>query len=182
MELKDIVHISGKPGLYKIVAHGKTNLVVESIDASKTRTSVSITQRFSVLEDISMFTTDDDIKLREVLVKVFDLITAGTALPSSKGSDADLKSFFENALPNYDQDRVHLSDIKRLIQWYSLLQNDLDFDALRQVKDDDEANGTEVKIEHHETKAAIKKPQPAIKIDNKAKNSINKTAINRKTV
>ena len=83
MELKDIVHISGKPGLFKIVAHGKTNLVVESIDAAKTRTSVSVSQRFSILEDISMFTTGDDIKLREVLVKLNDLVAAGTAAPTA---------------------------------------------------------------------------------------------------
>ena len=77
MELKDIVHISGKPGLYKIVAHGKANLVVESLDASKVRTSVSVSQRFSVLDDISMFTTEEDIKLREVMVKLNDVVVAG---------------------------------------------------------------------------------------------------------
>ncbi len=180
MELKDIVHISGKPGLFKIVAHGKTNLVVESIDAAKTRTSVSVSQRFSILEDISMFTTGDDIKLREVLVKLNDIVVAGTATPTAKGTDAELKTFFEKVLPTYDKERVHLSDIKRLVQWYSLLNGDLDFEAMRQAKDNEDKDDT--KIEHHEVKNNVIKNQPAIKIDTKGKSSAAKTAINRKTV
>ena len=180
MELKDIVHISGKPGLYKIIAHGKTNLVVESIDAAKTRTSVAVTQRFSVLDDIAMFTTSDDIKLREVLVKFHDLITAGSEAPSPKASDEELKAFFEKVLPDYDKERVHTSDIKRLVQWYSLIKNDLDFEAMRKAKDDEDTE--ETKIEHHENKSNVIKSQHNLKVDTKAKVSVNKTAINRKTV
>ncbi|MCX6189850.1 MAG: DUF5606 domain-containing protein [Bacteroidetes bacterium] len=180
MELKDIVHISGKPGLYKIVAHGKANLVVESLDASKTRTSVSVSQRFSVLDDISMFTTDEDIKLREVLVKLNDTVVGGVTPPSPKSSEDDLKKFFELVLTNYDKERVHTSDIKRLVQWYSLLVDDLDFEAMRKAKDDEDTD--ETKIEHQETKSAVIKSQPRVKVDTKGKSSASKTAINRKTV
>ena len=180
MELKDIVHISGKPGLYKIIAHGKTNLVVESLDAAKTRTSVAVTQRFSILDDIAMFTTDDDVKLREVLVKFNDAVIAGTEAPASKATDEELKAFFEKVLPNYDKERVHLSDIKRLVQWHGLLKDDLDFDAMRKAKDDEDTDDT--KIEHHENKSNVIKNQQKLKVDTKAKVSVNKTAINRKTV
>ncbi len=180
MELKDIVHISGKPGLYKIIAHGKTNLVVESFDATKTRTSVSVTQRFSILDDIAMFTTEDDIKLREVFVKLHDTLAGGAELPSAKASDEELRKFFETVLPNFDKERVHNSDIKKLFQWYSLLKNDLDFEALRKAKDDEDKE--ETKIEQHDNKSNIIKNQHNLKVDTKAKVSVNKTAINRKSV
>jgi hypothetical protein len=180
MELKDIVHISGKPGLFKIIAHGKTNLVVESLDAAKTRTSVSVTQRFSVLDDIAMFTTGDDIKLREVLVKFHDVLAAGAEMPSTKATDEELKAFFEKVLPTYDKERVHTSDIKRLVQWVALLKGELDFDAMRKEKDDEDTD--ETKVEHHEAKSNIVKAQPKVKENTKAKVSVNKTAINRKTV
>ena len=180
MELKDIVHISGKPGLFKIVAHGKTNLVVESIDASKTRTSVAVSQRFSVLDDISMFTTDEDIKLREVMVLLNDTVVAGLDVPTSKSSDEEIRTFFEKVLPTFDKERVHTSDIKRLVQWYSALKGDLDFEAMRKTADLEE--GTETKIEHHETKNNLVKSQHNLKIDTKGKSSAAKTAINRKTV
>ncbi len=180
MELKDIVHISGKPGLFKIVAHGKSNLVVESIDAAKTRTSVSVSQRFSVLDDISMFTTEDDIKLREVMVKLNDSVAGGLELATSKSSDEELRTFFEKVLPTFDKERVHTSDIKRLVQWYSALKNDLDFEAMRKAKDDEDT--TETKVEHHEIKPNVIKAQPNLKTDTKGKSSAAKTAINRKTV
>ncbi len=180
MELKDIVHISGKPGLYKIVAHGKANLVVESLDASKVRTSVSVSQRFSVLDDISMFTTEEDIKLREVMVKLNDVVVAGAELPAAKSNDEALKLFFEMVLPNFDKERVHNSDIKRLIQWYVLIGKDLDFEAMRKAKDEEDTD--ETKIEHHEAKSNVIKSQHQAKIDTKGKSSASKTAINRKTV
>lgn len=180
MELKDIVHVSGKPGLFKIIAQGKTNLIVESLDAAKTRTSVSVTQRFSVLEDIAMFTTGEDIKLREVLVKLHDTASAGTAVPAVKSSEDEMKAFFEKVLPEYDKERVHISDIKRLIQWYGLLKDGLDFEAMRKAKDDEDSD--DVKVEHHEKPALNTKINQPVKVDTKAKNSANKTSINRKSV
>jgi hypothetical protein len=180
MELKDIVHISGKPGLFKIVAHGKTNLVVESLDEAKTRTSVSISQRFSVLDDISMFTTSDDIKLREVLVKFNDTVKGGVEPPSPKSAEPELNGFFAKVLPDYDKERVHSSDIKRLVQWYAILKDDLDFEALRNAKD--EEDNTEAVTDHHENKTNVMKNQQNLRVDTKGKSSVSKTAINRKSV
>jgi hypothetical protein len=179
MELKDIVHVSGKPGLFKIVAQGKTNLVIESLDSAKTRTSVSVSQRFSILDDIAMFTSGEDIKLREVLVKLNDKVKEGLPLPDPKSDDEAMRSFMETVLPEYDKERVHVSDIKKLVNWYILLKDDLDFEALRNASNEED---TDLKNDHHEKSNSIMANKHHVKADTKSKSSVNKTAINRKSV
>ena len=119
MNLKGIISISGRPGLYKVITQGKNSVIVESL-MDKKRFPAHASEKISSLEDISMFTYDEDAKLVDVLTKLFE-IQAGAEGPSNKSDEKTLRSKFEEALPNYDKERVYFSDIKKLFQWYNML-------------------------------------------------------------
>jgi hypothetical protein len=122
MELSEIASISGKGGLFKVLKPGKSGVLLESMDATKARIVANATQRLSVLSEISIYTTTKEgtIALEDVLKKIHkdfkdDLGVDGT-------SDAnELKAFLKSVLPEYDEDRVYVSDIKKLVKWYSIL-------------------------------------------------------------
>lgn len=117
-----ILSIAGKPGLYKLVSHAKMNLIVETIDEKKKRIPTFATDRVTSLSDISMFTEGDDVPLYEVLVKVREKEGGRvSSLDWRKASAEQLQSYFAEILPDYDRDRVHNSDIKKLLQWYDIL-------------------------------------------------------------
>ena len=120
--LQTILSIAGKPGLYKLVSRGKMNLIVESLDETHKRQPAFGTDRVTSLADIAMFTESDDVPLGEVLAKVRD--KEDGKLPSlnwRKASPKDLQDYFAEVLPDFDRDRVHTSDIKKLLQWYKIL-------------------------------------------------------------
>ena len=120
--LQTILSIAGKPGLYKLVSRGKMNLIVESLDETHKRQPAFGTDRVTSLADIAMFTESDDVPLGEVLAKVRD--KEDGKLPSlnwRKASAKDLQDYFAEVLPDFDRDRVHTSDIKKLLQWYEIL-------------------------------------------------------------
>ena len=120
--LQTILSIAGKPGLYKLVSRGKMNLIVESLDETHKRQPAFGTDRVTSLADIAMFTDTDDVPLGEVLAKLRD--KEDSKLPSlnwRKASAKELQSYFAEVLPNFDRDRVHTSDIKKLLQWYEIL-------------------------------------------------------------
>ncbi|MGB1033228.1 MAG: DUF5606 domain-containing protein [Flavobacteriales bacterium] len=119
MELKDLLSIGGKPGLYKLMTTSKTSIIVESLIDGK-RIAVSGSSKISALEDISIFTYESDVPLGEVLSKIHDH-TNGGAAPTKKASSQEMKDFIEAILPDYDQDRVYVSDLKKLFSWYNLL-------------------------------------------------------------
>ena len=117
-----ILSIAGKPGLYKLVSHAKMPLIVETIDAKKKRIPPFATDRVTSLSDISMFTEGDDVPLYEVLVKVREKEGGKvSSLDWRKASAEQLQNYFAEILPDYDRDRVHNSDIKKLLQWYDIL-------------------------------------------------------------
>lgn len=117
-----ILAISGKPGLYKLVSRGKGNLIVEALDATHRRQPAFGTDRITSLGDIAMFTDDEDIALMEVFEKVKELEGGKKAsIDFKKASGDDLRDYLAKVLPNFDRDRVHNSDIKKLIQWYNIL-------------------------------------------------------------
>ena len=120
--LQTILSIAGRPGLYKLVSRGKMNLIVESLDETHKRQPAFGTDRVTSLADIAMFTETDDVPLGEVLAKVRD--KEDGKLPSlnwRKASAKDLQDYFAEVLPDFDRDRVHTSDIKKLLQWYEIL-------------------------------------------------------------
>lgn len=124
MNLKGIISISGMPGLYKVVAQSKSGLIVESL-IDKKRVPAYSTYKISSLDDISVFSTTEDIPLKSVMRKIYDKQNGAPAI-DSKSPDDELKKYFESVIPEYDKERVHLSDIKKIIGWYNLLQkNDL---------------------------------------------------------
>lgn len=120
--LKTILAISGKPGLYKLISQGKNMLIVEALSADKKRSPIYASDKVISLGDIAMYTDADEIPLSEVLESVKTKEGGNvTSLDYKKASDEELGEFMADVLPNYDRDRVHLSDIKKLIQWYNLL-------------------------------------------------------------
>lgn len=122
--METILSIAGKPGLYKLVSRGKMNLIVETIDDTHRRMPAFSTDRVTSLGDIAMYTDADDIALWEVLVKVGEKEgLKATSLKYKKCSSKELRAYFSEVLPNFDQDRVHDSDIKKLLQWYDILVN-----------------------------------------------------------
>ena len=119
MELKDILAISGQPGLYRYVAQSHTGVIVESLLDNK-RSNVSATSRVSALTEISMFTEGEDIALAEVFTRMY-AHTEGKEAISHKESAEKLKAEFEAVLPEYDKERVHVSDIKKVFAWFNML-------------------------------------------------------------
>jgi hypothetical protein len=118
--LKDILAISGQPGLYKIISKGGKNLIVESLDTGK-RIPAHSTNKIIALEDIAIFTSNGEVPLKEVMKKIAEK-EEGKKSIDHKLSGNKLKSYFAEILPEYDEDRVYVSDIKKVIQWYNILQ------------------------------------------------------------
>ncbi|AEA45485.1 DUF5606 domain-containing protein [Fluviicola taffensis] len=119
MNLTGIIAISGKSGLYRVLAQGKNNIIVESLEDKK-RVPAYASDRISALDDISIYTYDDDKPLKEILVSIFEK-EKGKETISHKEDQAKLKAYLLEVLPNYDQERVYASDIKKIFQWYNLL-------------------------------------------------------------
>ena len=117
-----ILAISGKPGLYKLVSRGKHNLIVESLDDTHRRQPAFATDRITSLADIAMYTETDDVPLMKVLESIKTLEEGKKAsLDPKKASGDELREYFAKVLPEFDRERVHNSDIKKLLQWYNIL-------------------------------------------------------------
>lgn len=120
MDLSKILSISGMSDLFKVVAQGKSGLIVESL-ADKKRIPVHSSSKVSVLDNISIYVNNGDtIPLQDLLKKIYEK-QKGSQAPDSKSSDVELKKFFEEILPDYDKEKVHTSDIRKAILWYNLL-------------------------------------------------------------
>ncbi|GCD77402.1 hypothetical protein JCM31826_08840 [Thermaurantimonas aggregans] len=119
MDLKKIIAVTGKPGLYKLITTTRTGILVESLTDGR-KMPVSANQNASSLYDISMFTYGDDKPLREILADMYKHYN-GQKAPSHKESESVLRSEFEKFFPDYDKERVYLSDIKKVFQWYNTL-------------------------------------------------------------
>lgn len=139
--LKTILAISGKPGLYKLISQGKNMLIVESV-ADRKRMPIYASDKVISLGDIAMYTDADEVPLSVVLEAVKTKEEGKEAsLDYKKASAEELGEFMAAVLPNYDRDRVHLSDIKKLIQWYNLLvsNGETDFVEKEEEKAEEEA-------------------------------------------
>lgn len=119
--LKNILAITGKPGLYKLLSHGTNMLIVESLVDGK-RMPTYARDKIVSLAEVSMYTTGEDVSLSEVLNAVGKKYSFKAVEMDSKKADNDqLRAFFAEILPNFDRDRVYPSDIRKLIAWYNLL-------------------------------------------------------------
>ena len=141
--LKGILAISGQSGLFKVLSEGKNNVIVESLLTGK-RSTVYTDAKMSALEDIAIFTTQEDLPLRKVFKKISDKENGGKAI-DVKNSPEELKKYFGEVLPDYDKEKVYFSDIKKVISWYNLLQAkgllDLEDDK-EEEKEDKEKDST----------------------------------------
>lgn len=120
--LKTILSISGKPGLYKLISQAKNMLVIESINAEKRRSPAYGHEKIISLADIAIYTDDAEVPLREVLNALKEKEGgAAVAIDVKKASAEELRAFMAEVLPNFDRERVYLTDIKKLISWYNIL-------------------------------------------------------------
>ena len=171
--LRDILSITGKPGLYKLVSRGNNMLIVESLLDGK-RVPTYARDKIVSLGEISMYTMGEDVSLSEVLTKLGEKEGLKVAAIDPKKADNDqLRDFFGEVLPDFDRDRVYPSDIRKLIQWYNILINAgiTDFSI--------EEEGEEVAIE--EKKQETKKPAPKAQVKTqKAEASSARTGVGAK--
>lgn len=150
MKLKGIISISGKPGLSKIISQSKNGIIVESLIDGK-RFPVQGAQRVSSVEDISIYTYEEDVPLTEVFQSIYDK-EGGKSCISHKSEKADLKNYILEILPNIDEERVYVSDMKKMVQWYNLLQEK----GLLEPEQEEPKEKEEVKEEKEKPKAKKK--------------------------
>ena len=188
MELKDVVAIAGQSGLHKVVGRSKNGLIVETISTGK-RFSTSFQDKVSVLEDISVYTTGEDMRLADVFIKLKEI----GDVPEAKTDLKQVREFLIGAI-SLDSERVYDNDIKKLLTWFHSLKDVLDFEKLAQTEAEEaaaentEAAGEEVKEKKVKKAAAPKNPEakkvaktPAPKANTKGNNS-NKTTFRQKSV
>lgn len=122
MEFKEIAAISGKGGLYKITKPTRTGVIVESIDDKNNRMVASATNRISILKEISVYTTSQEgsTPLEEVLKKVYNEFGDDPGVGTNSDAE-ELKAFIKHVVPDYDVNRVYVSDIKKIVSWYHIL-------------------------------------------------------------
>lgn len=124
MTTKDIANVAGKPGLYTVLKPTRTGVILESLDDKKTKLVAGINHRVSILGDISIYTLDE--KGSEPLEKILQKIEAefqGDLGLDKQADDQELRSFMSHVLPEVDESRVYISDIKKLISWYKIIRN-----------------------------------------------------------
>jgi hypothetical protein len=131
MELKNIVAINGKPGLYEIKAQSKSGIIVESlIDAKKF--PVSATHNISALNEIAIYTYEEEMPLRIILKSISEKENGNESINPKENSKL-LTSYFREILPNFDEERVYISNIKKILQWYNLLvSKKFDFSLIKE--------------------------------------------------
>ncbi|WP_434035318.1 DUF5606 family protein [Formosa sp. 4Alg 33] len=141
MSLDKVLAISGKPGLYKLIMQTRNGFIAESLLDNK-RLSVTMNHNVSVLSEIAIYTLTEEVPLKVVLQTIATKENNGPSSISHKDSKDKLEEYFFGILPEYDEDRVYPSDIKKVIQWYNLLQkNDLlDFESESEALENEEAN------------------------------------------
>jgi hypothetical protein len=119
MNLKKILTVSGQADLFEMISNTNRGIIIESI-VTKKRSQAFAQQRVNSLEDIAIFTNEGEIPLKEVFVKIYKKENGGKAI-SHKSTPAEIKAYFEEFFPEYDHDRVKFSDMKRILKWYNML-------------------------------------------------------------
>ena len=139
MTLDKILSISGKPGLFKLLTQTRSGFVGESLLDGK-RLSVGIRNNVSVLSEIAVYTLEEEIPLREVFLKINEKEKGGKTSVHHKDDKLKLEEYFFEVLPNYDEDRVYPSDIKKIVQWYNILHDNgiTDFSESSDSREDEE--------------------------------------------
>jgi len=178
--LEGILSISGQSGLFKLITQAKNGIIVESFETQK-RMPVYSNAKVSALEDIAIFTNEEEVPLKDVFQKIYTIENKKATSVSKKATNDEVKDYFEDILPEYDKDRVYVSDMKKVITWYNVLLEKglLNFDEKKEDAKVEEtatedAITTEAKPKATKAKAATKttaKPVAQVKADAKPKPS-----------
>lgn len=148
--LTKILSISGKPGLYKLVSTGKNLNVVESLVDGR-RSPIYLTEKVIALSDVSIYTIESDVPLREVLSKIKEKENGEKATLKSKASGHEIFSYFEDILPTYDKDKVYASDVKKVISWYNaLIGANIDFEKIEKELEEETTDNNETTTEEEQ--------------------------------
>ncbi|MDX1277985.1 DUF5606 domain-containing protein [Oceanihabitans sediminis] len=139
MSLDKVLSISGRPGLFKLITQTRGGFIVESLIDQK-KIPVNMQDNVSVLSEIAIYTLQEELPLKEVFKKIKEKEGGKQTSISHKESKDKLEEYFFEVLPNYDEDRVYASDIKKIIQWYNLLEkhNMLDFEEATATSEEEE--------------------------------------------
>ncbi len=159
MDLKGILSIGGYGGLFKLIKQTKNGFIVESL-TDKKRMQAFATSKISTLEDIAIYTDDSEVHLKDIFKKIFEK-EDGKQTISHKASSEDLKSFFIELLPDYDRERVYVSDIKKVVNWYNVLV------GLGMVDLEEDEESTEQNTENKESENTEKKEESSQEDENK---------------
>jgi hypothetical protein len=165
MAFEQILSVSGKSGLFRLVGQMKNGIIVESISDGK-RFPVHGSSKVSALEEISIYTESEEVPLKEVFTKMYEKESGKSALDPKEGNDK-VRAYFEDVLPDYDKERVYISDMVKVVRWYNELVSHNAFDP-NEKKEDEVAQETEVEAKEKatteekgakkESKKAEKKP------------------------
>lgn len=153
MDLKGILSVGGYGGLFKIIKQTKNGFIVESL-TDKKRMQAFATSKISTLEDIAIYTDDSEVHLKDIFKKIFEK-EDGKQTINHKASSEELKSFFAELLPDYDRERVYVSDIKKVVNWYNVLVEldmvDLEEDEEESSEENKEAGGSKENTKSEKT-------------------------------
>jgi hypothetical protein len=166
MDLKDIISISGKSGLFSTVGKSKNNVIVESI-IDKKRFPIFNTNRISALSDISIYTYEEEVLLSDIYRKIFETNDGKLTIDHTESTEK-LRAKLEEFVPNYDKEQVYNSDIKKLFQWYNLLHKTKKLKLKKSEKEDDQ------KIDKQIVKVDKSEKKPKKQISKKSNTSIRK--------
>ena len=133
MEFSKIIAVTGKPGLFQVISQSKNAVIAESLIDNK-RLAINATQNVSLLENIAIYTYEEDVPLLDIFTSIYEK-TEGKEAISHKESGKKLETFFSEVLPNYDDERVYTSNIKKVIQWYNILiKAGMDFSTVEETE------------------------------------------------
>jgi hypothetical protein len=157
MSLKEVLSISGMPGLYKMITNRDNGLIVTALGDDKKKFVSSRQHMFTPLENITIFTDGEPVELTEVLLNMKKQL-ASLPLPGSKASSADFRAYFTKVVPNHDTEKVYISDIKKLTKWFELLDKE---GLIVEAKPETAEETAEAKPKaEKKTKAAAKPKKP----------------------
>ena len=138
MKLEKVIAIAGKPGLYEIISQSKSGVIVESL-ADKKRFPVNSLHNISTLNDIAIYTYEEEVPLKQVFLSIFEK-QAGEKSIDPKSSKNDLINYFGEVLPGFDEERVYPSNIKKILSWYNaLVDAKFDFTSIKQELEEENA-------------------------------------------
>lgn len=178
IDLTGIISISGQPGLFKIVAQSKNGIIVEGL-ADKKRINVYASTKVSTLSDISMFTTSEDKPIEAIMHSIFTKEKGGIAV-DNKSDDKTIEAYFASILPEYDKERVYVSNMRKLFTWYNTLQTTGNLKE-KEEKKDAESSDDKAKLAKVSESKTKKTASNTGNVKTKTSAGVKKTAGVRKT-